>query len=148
MFYSNTVTSQICSQCAQAHSRSVLHTHMIVNPGWCIAILSAWIPLSPQIIVNALHTQPYAPDIWRLESKCTCVDVSSTAGYSCEKPCSLGTYGRQCSGRCTCANGANCSKIDGTCTCAAGEPREIDLFLERAHQHKNLHGFNLFICLA
>lgn len=47
----------------------------------------------------------------------------TTQGHRCSSPCPVGSYGLNCSSRCSCKNGARCSPVDGSCSCTAGELR-------------------------
>lgn len=38
----------------------------------------------------------------------------------CQEECPLGTFGFQCSQRCDCHNGGQCSPTSGTCECEPG----------------------------
>ena len=40
--------------------------------------------------------------------------------FVCATECSSGKYGDDCSGTCSCQNGADCDHVTGQCTCTPG----------------------------
>ena len=48
------------------------------------------------------------------------IDFRTGQGEVCANPCPDGTWGSQCSQRCSCHNNARCDHINGTCHCLPG----------------------------